>query len=124
MHILFVDDISETRDLFRLCFTLQGHTAETAPNGMAALDIITHNADALDVVIMDYHMPEMTGLEVVERLRQRNDITQVPIILFTGDTMGEFESQAQKLGVARVVYKPILPAALIAAAQEVVTKSH
>jgi CheY-like chemotaxis protein len=122
MHILFVDDNSETRDLFRLCFTLQGHTAQTAQDGLDALRIIAQKKEDLDVIIMDYHMPGMTGLEVVQQLRQgqTDEITPVPIFLFTGDTRGNIESQAQELGVARVFYKPILPSALIAAAQELI----
>ena len=119
MHILFVDDTFETRDLFRLCFTLEGHTVETAHNGLEALRIIEQSAVAVDVIIMDYHMPGMSGLEVVQHLRQIENLSPTPIILFTGDAKGKFEHQAQELGVARVIYKPILPAELIAVAREV-----
>jgi CheY-like chemotaxis protein len=42
MHVLFVDDTFETRDLFRLCFTITGHTVETAHNGPEALSIIEY----------------------------------------------------------------------------------
>src|SRR6476469_4028802 len=103
MNILFVDDNFETTNLFRLCFTLQGHTAETAHDGLEALRIIAQKKNALDVIILDYHMPDMTGLEVVRQLRQMDDDSQVPVILFTGDTMGEFEKNARDLGVKRVV---------------------
>lgn len=123
MHILFVDDTFETRDLFRLCFTLEGHTVETAHNGLEALRVIEQSASTLDVIIMDFHMPQMNGLEVVEQLQQREIMVQVPVILFTGDAPGKFESQAQELGVARVVYKPILPGELIAVAQQVVDEA-
>lgn len=120
MHILFVDDTFETRDLFRLCFTLDGHQVDTAHNGPEALRIIEQSSEALDVIIMDYHMPGMSGLEVAQQLKQRNDLTSIPIILFTGDLKEKFENQARDLGVARVIFKPILPAELIAVAQHVV----
>lgn len=119
MHVLFVDDTFETRDLFRLCFTLEGHTVETAHNGHEALRMIQQSAGHLDVIIMDQHMPQMTGLEVVQYLRQLTVPVCIPIILFTGDMPGMLETQAQTLGVARVLYKPILPADLIAQAREV-----
>jgi hypothetical protein len=123
MHILFVDDTFETRDLFRLCFTLEGHTVETAHNGLEALQIIAQSASTLDVIIMDFHMPQMTGLEVVQHLREREGVACPPIILFTGDSKTELETQAQKLGVARIAYKPILPSELIAIALEVTEAS-
>jgi CheY-like chemotaxis protein len=124
MHILFVDDTFETRDLFRLCFTLEGHTVTTAHNGLEAIQIIAQSttdqgSSTLDVIIMDFHMPQMTGLEVVQQLRQREGMACPPIILFTGDTKLDIENQAQELGVARITYKPMLPSQLIALALEV-----
>jgi CheY-like chemotaxis protein len=119
MHILFVDDTFETRDLFRLCFTLEGHTVDTAHNGMEALRIIQQKAVSLDVIILDYHMPQMDGLEVVRQLRRKKDIVSVPIILLTGSTKGVLDDEALELGIDRLLYKPIVPGELIALAQEV-----
>lgn len=122
MHLLFVDDTFETRDLFRLCFTLEGHTVDTAHNGPEALRIIQQSATQLDVIIMDQHMPQMTGMQVVEQLRQIENLPPIPIILFTGEMPGHLENEAETLGVAKVVYKPIMPGELIALAQEVANK--
>jgi CheY-like chemotaxis protein len=124
MHILFVDDTFETRDLFRLCFSLSGHTADTAHNGLEALQIIQQTADSLDVIIMDYHMPQMTGLEVVQRLRESPALSHIPIILFTSDRTEVLQGEAKDLGIARVVHKPTLPHDLIAVVQEVVDNAR
>lgn len=120
MHILFVDDMAETRDLFRLGFTLKGHTTETAHNGPEALRLLEEKASSYDVIFLDYHMPQMTGLEVVERLRAMDGVAQPPIILFTGNAKGILEEQSLQLGVARIAYKPILPDQLLAMAAEVI----
>ena len=72
---------------------------------------------------MDFHMPQMTGLEVVQQLRQREGLVCPPIILFTGDVNLDIGSQAQELGVARITYKPMLPSQLIALALEIACPS-
>lgn len=118
MHILFVDDTSETRELFQLCFTAEGHTAETAHSGQDALRVIEENAGRLDVIIMDHHMWGMTGLEVVRHLRQMKELAPIPIILYTSDENPDVDTEAQELGVAQVVRKPALPAQLIELAQQ------
>jgi CheY-like chemotaxis protein len=120
MNILFVDDNVETGTLFRLVFRLEGHQMELAFDGCEALDILDNEASAFNVIILDYHMPQMDGLDVVRQLKGRKIPTQIPIILFTGDAQTTLESQAQKLGVARVVHKPILPSELLAVAHDVV----
>lgn len=119
MHILFVDDTFEIRDLYRLAFSLGGHTTETAHNGMEALRIIEQHAGTLDVIFLDYNMPGLTGTEVVRELRKREDIPRIPIILFTGVANGVLDDEARELEIARVVYKPFLPHELLKVAVEV-----
>jgi two-component system chemotaxis response regulator CheY len=119
MNILFVDDNVETGTLFQLVFRLEGHQTELAFDGCEALDILDNKAHAFDVIILDYHMPRMDGLDVVRQLKGRKRPTQTPIILFTGDAQTTLENQAQKLGVARVIHKPILPSQLLAIAHDV-----
>lgn len=123
MHILFVDDTPETRNIFRLCFEFEGHTVETAHNGPQALRIIEEQSKSIDLLILDYNMPQMNGVEVVKRLRQREDLPFMPVILFSSGAKGELETLADELKVARVVYKPIMPTDMIALAQEVVNRA-
>jgi CheY-like chemotaxis protein len=120
MNILIVDDTSETRDLFQLCFVSEGHTAETAHNGQEALRIVEESGKSLDVIIMDYHMWGMTGLEVVRKIRKMKNLTPIPVILYTADPNEKVEREAQKLGVDCVVQKPALPNHMIAIAEELV----
>jgi CheY-like chemotaxis protein len=118
MHILFVDDTSETRDLFQLCFTAEGHAAQTAHSGQDALRVIEESAGQLDVIIMDYHMWGMTGLEVVRHLREMKDVPPIPVILYTSDENSSVDTEAEELGVVHVVRKPALPTQLIELARQ------
>lgn len=79
-HIVVVDD----DDLFResLCTNLgdAGYTTIAFPDGMSVLDFLSGSPD-VDAVLLDWKMPGMTGIEVLQRLRQ--DKIDVPIIFLT-----------------------------------------
>ena len=55
-------------------------------------------------LILDQHMPEMTGLELAQRLRANG--LQMPIMLLTGDLTPVVVSQAERLGIEKVLEKP------------------
>ncbi|MHB1447032.1 MAG: response regulator transcription factor [Acidimicrobiales bacterium] len=77
-RILVVDDdVAVVRALAR-ALTLHGFSVETAPDGIAALRLLTHRAP--DVVVLDVSMPGVDGLEVCRRLRQAGDMTPVLIL--------------------------------------------
>lgn len=101
-------------------FARNGHVAKTTPDGLEALRIIARDREELDLIILDYHMPGMTGLEVASHLRQMEDVSAIPIILFTGDVHGDFEDEVRELGIACVIYKPIEPQKLITTAQSLI----
>ena len=123
MHVLFVDDTLDVIEPLCLGFTHAGHQVETASDAFEALRVIARNADTLDVIILDYHMPTMSGTEAVQQLQQVKKFASIPVILFTGDKSSMIEDRARELGIARVVYKPMAPAELIALAQQVVKGS-
>jgi diguanylate cyclase (GGDEF)-like protein len=78
--VLLVDDSAEYRDLARSMLEREGHAVMTAENGPEALAIL--KSQKVDVLLLDYYMPGMTGEEVVMTLRQFNPVVQ--IILQTG----------------------------------------
>jgi diguanylate cyclase (GGDEF)-like protein len=78
--ILLVDDSLEYRESACSLLEREGHTVLTAENGPDALSIL--KSQKVDLLLLDYYMPGMTGEEVVLALRQFNPIVQ--IILQTG----------------------------------------
>jgi diguanylate cyclase (GGDEF)-like protein len=78
--ILLVDDSPEYVEATRQLLEQEGHTVHTAQNGVDALALLRQ--ERLDLVLLDYYMPGMTGEEVVTRLREFNPHIQV--ILQTG----------------------------------------
>ena len=78
--ILLVDDNPEYLEATRLLLSHEGHTVICASNGPDALAIL--HKEPIDLLLLDYYMPGMTGEEVVTQLRQFNPYMQV--ILQTG----------------------------------------
>lgn len=68
-HILVVDDDDEVRDLLRMALEEEGHTVDEAESGRVALEKLRATPERL-VVILDYLMPGMDGLEVLHAIAQ------------------------------------------------------
>ena len=78
--IFIVDDDSATRDSLRLLLDCVGLEAQDFPSAEAFLGA-RQFADR-DCLVLDVHMPGMTGIELLEHLRERGD--KIPIIIITG----------------------------------------
>jgi len=79
--VLFIDDDVAVLDMLKLMFERSREmTVQTAQSAKEALEILTRKS--FDVIIVDYDMPEINGIEFLKILRKQGDTT--PIILFTG----------------------------------------
>jgi CheY-like chemotaxis protein len=67
-RIVIVDDDPVQRRLLKAAGEAAGHTCEMFDNGRAALERLMSNGPAIDALVLDLMMPEMGGLEVLERL--------------------------------------------------------
>ena len=70
--ILIVDDEKSIRKAAKITLESKGYTAITAENGIQALELYKELKDMIDLVIMDYHMPEMNGYECIVELLKIN----------------------------------------------------
>lgn len=81
MNILIVEDNPNTQEALEDLLKLDNHKVDYAGNGLGALvRLKTHPAD---IVIVDYHMPAMNGLELAAELRKNEQWKDIPIILIT-----------------------------------------
>jgi phosphate regulon transcriptional regulator PhoB len=79
--VLVADDEKDIIDLVEYNLTREGFSVLTAYNGLEALEIARKKRP--DIVILDWMMPEMDGLETCRRLRQHPDTENIPIIMLT-----------------------------------------
>ncbi len=83
--ILVVEDDPDLRDLLEHLLNDQGHRAATAPDGIAALELVARGTLRPDLILADYNLPNgMDGLQVAARLRERLH-RDIPVIILTGD---------------------------------------
>lgn len=82
----------------------------TAKDGAEALDILNAGMQKFDLVISDWNMPEMTGLQLLKAVRMK--WPTMPFIMLTGKASPEFVVQARDHGVDAYVVKPFSPAQL------------
>lgn len=110
-RILVVDDQASVRQFIRNILEKAGHVVVEAANGRKAVDALQ---SVFDLVITDVLMPEMDGLEFVERLKSAGN--DVPILVMSGgwrDTGVDLLSIAKRLGANRILRKEDVRDALL-----------
>jgi putative two-component system response regulator len=82
------------------------------PSGRQALDYLQNN-NKCDLILLDFHMPDMNGFDVLENVISNPLTKAIPVIFLTGSIDGEGESAALKMGAVDYIMKPIRPQALL-----------
>lgn len=100
--VLVVDDKEMLRDSVAVTLQRAGFTILAAPSGDQALEVIAKRRP--DAVVTDLRMPGLTGLELIERIRQIDD--DLPIVLMTAYGTVETAVEAMKLGAFDYITKP------------------
>ena len=109
MDVLIVDDDEVLIETAADTLTSLGVRAETASGGMQALELLRHqeeNGKKYRVVIVDWKMPDMNGVETVRRIR--SEIAEnVPILMISAYDWSDIEDQAREAGVNGFISKPL-----------------
>ncbi|MGH1376229.1 MAG: response regulator [Alphaproteobacteria bacterium] len=111
LKILVVDDQAETRTMIRNMMIELGITQIfESPDGRQALTFIDAAFDFVDLIICDWNMPELTGVELLRQIRSADP--DMPFLMITG--RGDMDSviEAKSCGVSGYVRKPFSPAQL------------
>jgi signal transduction histidine kinase len=111
-RLLVVDDHTTAREGLMLLLSEEGYECLTAADGEEALKAIS--TQPLDLVLLDINMPGMSGLAVLESVRQTKNPTELPIIMVTARDAPENVVTALRLGANDYVAKPIQEHVLVA----------
>jgi len=102
-QILVVDDDSEVVNSIVRALEHLGHVAASCGHAQDAMDVVARQK--IDLLLVDYRMPDMTGLDLVTLLRAEG--CQLPIIMMTGHFATEERVPAEQLAIHSILHKPI-----------------
>lgn len=111
---LIVDDSKAMRCALKCILGQVGHQVVEAQDGLDALHQLA-DTGPVDLMLVDQHMPLMTGLEFMEAVRQVHDHDDTPIVMVTSDKSQETENAAFALGASAFINKPFSSDAFFAA---------
>ena len=108
-HILVVDDEQYVRELLKRTLEQEGYAVTLAADGSSAL--VRLREQTPDLVLLDIRMPDLTGYQVLERIREQFD---VPVIMLTGVLEPTAVEQSVGLGADDYIRKPFNTRVLLA----------
>jgi len=103
-RILVVDDEDEIRTKLSELLEIQGYDVQASANGAEALQVVERDPTAIDIVLTDFKMPGMNGIELAERISQID--SKIIILLITAYSDKETAIAAMRTGVSDFLDKP------------------
>ncbi|MFW5967677.1 MAG: response regulator [Persicimonas sp.] len=102
--VLIAEDVEATRDVLRRTLEDAGFETVCAADGGEALD---HLEEGLEpgAILLDLMMPRVDGFELLERMRQKEDWSKIPVIVVTAADLSQAERQQLEAGVERILAK-------------------
>ena len=110
-RILIVDDDEMVRMALNELLKPEGYEVHTASGGAEALTRLDHNG--YDLLMLDIIMPEMNGIELCKKIREKEDYREIPIVFLTAKSRDEDRAQGLEAGANLFLSKPISPDKLL-----------
>jgi CheY-like chemotaxis protein len=104
-RVLVVDDQPDLRFLWRTMLAREGHEVVEVVNGAQALKTIA--ADPPDVVLLDGHLPDIAGLDVLAFTRAESATRAIPFVIVSGDPSLEDTARKRGLSPDAFLLKPV-----------------
>ena len=103
--ILVIDDDITVRTLLQSTLTNKGFKVIPAENGHKGLEL-AKTQDDIDIILLDWMMPEMDGIEVLTALKADSDTEHIPVIMLTSKEKGGDVELANSKGAIDYIIKP------------------
>lgn len=115
--VLVVDDEVHIVHVVAIKLRNNGYEVISAENGKEAFKLACEEKP--DIVVTDYQMPVMTGLELVEKLRLNEETRNIPVIMLTARSFAIEDKQKEALRIADFLTKPFSPKELLRSIEDI-----
>ena len=121
MKIVIIEDEPDTAEMYAEMMRISGYEVVKYYGGLSA---VAHLADQdPEAVILDLMMPDLSGLEVLNYIKEKPDLSDLPVIIVSAKTMPEDVEKGLKAGAVAYLTKPISFADLKVAIDDAVSNS-
>jgi CheY-like chemotaxis protein len=120
--ILLVEDEDFIRDIVRLTLESKGYKVFTARDGVSAIQLYENHKQEIDLVITDFGLPGMTGIDELKKLKELNP--EVKVVFTSGFLEQDNMSKLLVAGVKAFIQKPYQPSSVLQTVREVLDKKE
>ncbi|KZX74849.1 DNA-binding response regulator [Oleiphilus sp. HI0009] len=120
--ILIVDDESSIREMIAVALEMAGYTCFEASNARDAHSIVLD--DRPDMILLDWMLPETSGVEFARRLKRDESTSEIPIIMITAKVEEDNKIQGLEVGADDYITKPFSPRELVARLKAVLRRAN
>lgn len=106
VKILIVDDEAHALKILRIHLQAAGYDVQEAAGGEAALKAASDKPEDLDLILLDYMMPDLNGMEVLQRLKEKRGLQHIPVVIQTAKTGGHDVYESVDSGAVSYIFKP------------------
>ncbi len=121
-RILLVEDSATMLHQMKTSLQIQGFQVDVATDGLSGWEKL--NNQNYDLVITDYDMPYVDGLELCTRIRQSSEFSQLPIIIETSKDSRADQVKIRSMGIQAFITKPFSPDRMIAEVERVLAETR
>ena len=115
--VLVVDDEVHIIHVVAIKLRNNGFKVITAANGAEAFELVCEEKP--DIIVTDFQMPVMTGLELVEKLRDDEQTRDIPVIMLTARGFAVADEQKEDLQISQFLSKPFSPKELLRSIEDI-----
>ncbi|MEM7215749.1 MAG: PAS-domain containing protein [Pseudomonadota bacterium] len=126
-RILIIDDNAVNRSILNeqmVAWKFDAAAAASGAEGLGLMDAVIRNGLKVDLVILDYQMPEMNGAEVLRHLRSNEATRDIPVVMLTSVDSSEVNKQLAGLGSSANLTKPTRSSMLLETILQVIANSR
>ena len=120
LRVLIVEDEKALAEILEYNFKKEGYTVDTALDGEIALDKIIFKAP--DLIILDWMLPKLSGIELCRKIRSNKNVKNIPIIMLTARGEEKDRLKGLEMGADDYVTKPFSINELLARAKAVLKR--